>query len=532
MTAQTVDAVVVGSGPNGLVAANVLVDAGWDVVLIEAAPEIGGAVRSGEVTAPGFVTDLYSSFYPLSVVSPAIRDLDLGAHGLVWRRAPAVLGHAFDDGRAAVLHADPADTAASVDQFAPGDGEAWLAMFDAWLRIRDPFLDALLTTFPPVAGAARTLARLGTRGTLDFARLALSPVRRFGQEQFGGQGARALLTGNALHGDVPPDSAGSALFGWLLAMLGQDVGFPVPQGGAGMLARALHARATAQGLQTQVGTPVTAVLVEGGRAAGVRLADGRTIRARRGVLADVAAPHLYRDLVGPEHLPRRLLEDLERFHWDSATVKVNWALSRPIPWRGAGLAGAGTVHLGVDDEGFVDYAADLSVGRVPHRPFLLLGQMSTADPTRSPAGTESVWAYTHVPHTIVDDEGAVAGHVERMEAAIEHVAPGFGGAAFARSVQSPADLESANANLLGGATNAGTAGLHQQLVLRPTPGLGRPETPLPGLYLASASAHPGGGVHGACGWNAARVALRASGRTGGLRSALARTAWARVLPDE
>ncbi|HEX6887374.1 MAG TPA: NAD(P)/FAD-dependent oxidoreductase [Candidatus Nanopelagicales bacterium] len=526
------DAVVIGSGPNGLVAANVLVDAGWDVVLVEAAPHVGGAVRSAAVTAPGFVTDLFSSFYPLTAASPAVSSLDLPAHGLVWRRAPAVLGHAFDDGRAAVLHADPTATAASVEQFAPGDGEAWLAMFEAYQRIRDPFLAALLTTFPPVTAGLRTLQRLGARGTLDFARLALTPVRRLGQEQFAGEGARVLLTGNALHSDVTPDSAGSAIFGWLLAMLGQDVGFPVPEGGAGGLAAALHARATTKGLQTLLGTPVASVLVEGGRAVGVRTAGGDVIRARHGVLADVAAPQLYRDLVGPAHLPRRLLEDIERFQWDSATIKVNWALASSIPWRNPALSGAGTVHLGVDDDGFVDYAADLSVGRMPARPFLLLGQMTTADPTRSPRGTESVWAYTHVPHAHAGDEDAVSEHVERMEAAIERVAPGFGGGVLARHVQRPTDLESADANLLGGATNAGTAGLHQQLVLRPTPGLGRPETPVPGLYLASASAHPGGGVHGAPGWNAATVALRARGRTGIARRALARTAWARLLPED
>jgi phytoene dehydrogenase-like protein len=168
---------------------------------------------------------------------------------------------------------------------------------------------------------------------------------------------------------------------------------------------------------------------------------------------------------------------------------------------------------------------------MPERPFLLLGQMTTADPTRSPQGTESVWAYTHVPHAHAADENAVSEQVERIEAAIERVAPGFASAVLARHVQRPTDLESADANLLGGATNAGTAGLHQQLVLRPTPGLGRPETPVPGLYLASASAHPGGGVHGAPGWNAATVALRARGRAGTVRRALARTAWARLLPE-
>jgi phytoene dehydrogenase-like protein len=193
--------------------------------------------------------------------------------------------------------------------------------------------------------------------------------------------------------------------------------------------------------------------------------------------------------------------------------------------------GAGTVHLGADDDGLVDVAADLSVGRMPRHPFLLLGQMTTADPTRSPAGTESVWAYTHLPRRLATDEGALGAQVERMEEAVERVAPGFLALRRGRQVQLPRDLQQADASLSRGALNAGTAALHQQLVLRPTRGLGRPETPVPGLYLASASAHPGGGVHGACGWNAAVAALRHRGPVGAVRRALVRTAWSRVLRD-
>ena len=184
--------------------------------------------------------------------------------------------------------------------------------------------------------------------------------------------------------------------------------------------------------------------------------------------------------------------------------------------------------LGVDLDGFVDMGADLTVGRIPQRPFLLFGQMTTSDPTRSPAGTESTWAYTHVPHGHDWSGDLLSDHVTLMEAAIERVAPTFGDHVLARHVQSPSDLEAADPNLVGGAINAGTSALHQQLFLRPTPGLGRPETPVAGLYLAGASAHPGGGVHGACGWNAARVALGASGRSGSVRRALASTAWDRV----
>ncbi|WP_298458999.1 NAD(P)/FAD-dependent oxidoreductase [uncultured Cellulomonas sp.] len=529
MSTHTVDAVVVGAGPNGLVAANALVDAGWEVLVLEEQDHVGGAVRTAEVTAPGFHNDLFSAFYPLAAASPIIRGLGLEEHGLTWLRAPDVLAHALDDGRAAVLHHDATRTAAGLDEFAAGDGEAWLRMVHAWDRIRDPLLDALFTPFPPVTSGLRLLARSGVAGSLDLARLAVLPVRRLGDEHFRGDGGPLLLTGNAMHSDVPPDAAGSGIFGWLLAMLGQDVGFPVPQGGAGRLAGALAARVVAGGGDIETGARVDSVVVSGGRAIGVRTRDGRRVRARHAVLADVTAPALYRDLVGLEHLPAKVRRDLDRFQWDHPTFKVNWAVDRPIPWTAPGARGAGTVHLGVDSDGFVDMAADLSVGRVPERPFLLFGQMTTSDPSRSPAGTESAWAYTHVPHGVVWTDADVAAHVERIEAAVERVAPGFRDAVLARSVQSPADLEAANANLHGGAVNGGTSAIHQQLFFRPTPGLGRPETPVAGLYLASASAHPGGGVHGACGWNAARAALGASGRTGAVRRLLTRTVWERAL---
>lgn len=528
---RTVDAVVVGAGPNGLVAANALVDAGWDVVVLEAADTVGGAVRTAEVTTPGFRTDLFSAFYPLAAASPVIRGLDLDRHGLEWVHAPDVLAHALDDGRAAVLHRDPGRTAAALDAAAPGDGDAWLRMVAGWARIRDPLLDALFTPFPPLRSIARILRRVGAADALDLARLAVLPVRRLGDEQFRGDGAPLLLTGNAMHADVPPDAAGSGVLGWLLTMLGQDVGYPVPRGGAGELARALADRVTAGGGHVETGTPVQRVAVRAGRAIGVVTETGERIAARRAVLADVTAPALFGGLVAERHLPARLLHDMGRFQWDNPTVKVNWALGRPVPWRAPGAAGAGTVHLGTDRDGFVDVSAALSTGRVPERPFLLLGQMTTADPTRSPAGTESAWAYTHVPRGLRWTPDAAAAQVARMEAAVERVAPGFGETVLSRFVQTPPDLEAADRNLVGGAVNAGTSALHQQLVFRPTPGLGRPETPIEALYLAGASAHPGGGVHGACGWNAARAALAAQGPLGAVRRRLLGTAWARLLGE-
>ncbi|MFI9489649.1 phytoene desaturase family protein [Promicromonospora sp. NPDC052451] len=528
---RTVDAVVVGAGPNGLVAANALVDAGWEVLVLEEQDVVGGAVRTAEVTAPGYRTDLFSAFYPLAAGSPVIRDLHLEQHGLAWSRAPSVLAHVLDDGRAAVLHDDPEDTAAGLETFAPGDGDAWLRVFAGWQRVRDPLLDALFSPLPAVGPVLRLLHRIGTGGALDLARLAVLPVRRLADETFQGEGGALLLTGNAMHADVPPDAAGSGVYGWLLAMLGQDVGFPVPVGGAGALAGALAARVRAGGGEIVTGTRVDRVLIGRGRAVGVRTAHGELVRARQAVLADVGAPALYRDLVGLEHLPARLVRDLDRFQWDHPTFKVNWALESPLAWTAEAARGAGTVHLGVDRRGFVDVSAALSKGQAPARPFLVLGQMTTSDPTRSPRGTESAWAYTHVPHGVDWTDETVARQARLVEDALDRVAPGFRDAVVGRSVQSPADLQAADANLAGGAVNGGTSAVHQQLFLRPTPGLGRPETPVERLYLAGAATHPGGGVHGACGWNAARVALAAANPWGRIPRALARSAWGRLLRD-
>ena len=527
----TVDAVVIGSGPNGLVAANALVDAGWDVLILEAQDTIGGAVRTAEVTAPGFANDLFSAFYPLAAASPVIKDLHLENHGLQWVQPQDVLAHALDDGRAAVLSTDPQRTAQSMDSFAAGDGQAWLDMFAHWQRIRDPLLDALFTPFPPVKSALSLLRRLGTSGTIDLARLAVLPVRRLAEENFRGEGAGLLLTGNALHSDLGPDAAGSGVFGWLLAMLGQDVGFPVPRGGAGNLAHAMQHRFVSKGGQVRTGMQVTGIDITSGRATGARCADGTVVRATRAVLADVSAPSLYRDLVGLDRLPSGIRREIDRFQWDYGTLKVNWALDRPVPWRAAGARHAGTVHLGVDANGFVDYAADLTCGRLPRKPFVLFGQMTTADPSRSPEGTESAWAYTHVPHGPRWTTEQMERHALRVQDEIELLAPGFSASVLAKHIQTPDGLEAADANIVQGGTNGGTAGIHQQLFFRPIPGTGRPETPVAGLYLASASAHPGGGVHGACGWNAALAALGANSKVGAVRRRLNSTAWSRLLPS-
>ncbi|WP_238008760.1 NAD(P)/FAD-dependent oxidoreductase [Dactylosporangium sp. AC04546] len=496
---ETVDAVVVGAGHNGLVAANLLADAGWDVAVLEATEHVGGAVRSAELVRPGFRSDVCSSFYPLGAASPVFTALDLESHGLRWTHAPEVVAHLFPDGRAAVLSRELDLTADSLDGFAAGDGERFRQVYHEWRDLADDLIPALLTPFPPVRSGARLAARAGLGRALRMARRFLAPARVLGEELFRGDGARMLLEGLALHTDLAPDDAASGAYGWLLAMLGQQYGFPVPVGGAQELTDALvrrfdgviHRRAR-----------VDRVIVGAGRALGVRCSDGRMFRARRAVLADVPAPMLYRSLVDAGDLPPRLLEDLAGFRWDNPTLKVDWALSGPVPWLAPEVSGAGTVHLGADPH---RYAADLSLGRPPEDPFLLVGQMTTTDPTRSPAGTETLWAYTHIPRGIKPDE--VDAQVARVERAMRAHAPGFDDLVLGRHVAGPAELEAKNPSLVDGAINGGTAAAFQQLVWRPLPGLGRADTPIDRLFLASSSAHPGGGVHGAPGANAARAAL-------------------------
>ncbi|MDQ6937518.1 MAG: NAD(P)/FAD-dependent oxidoreductase, partial [Actinomycetota bacterium] len=497
------DAIVIGAGHNGLVAANLLVDAGWAVTVYEASSEPGGAVRSGEVTVPGFRTDLFSAFYPLSAASPALAALSLGDWGLTWRRAPAVLSHVFPDGRTATLWQDAQRTAESLAQFHPADGDAWIGLTEEWDHVRDHVIQALFQPFPPIRPGVKLARDLGLGDTLRMARMALQPVRRFGEERFHGAGGPILLAGNALHADLSPDGAGSALYGWLLAMLGHSHGFPVPAGGADQLVAALVRRLGAKGGQIHLNAPVTGIEVTAGSATGVVLDSGERIHARRAVLADVAAPALYRGLIGRGHLPARFMADLDNFQWDNPTLKIDWAVGTPVPWTAPEPALAGTVHLGVDLDGLSDYAADLATRRVPSHPFVLFGQMTTADAERSPAGTESAWAYTHLPRGFNGDPQVVAEQVARVEAILERHAPGFGTSVLGRYVQAPADLQRSDANLVDGAINGGTAQLHQQAVFRPVPGLGGPVTPVDRLFLAGSSAHPGGGVHGGPGANAA-----------------------------
>jgi phytoene dehydrogenase-like protein len=518
VTAATHDAVVIGAGPNGLVAANHLVDAGWSVLVLEAQPEVGGAVRSDQEVHPDFVHDTFSAFYPLAATSAAIQAFHLEEHGLAWRHAPAVLGHPLPDGRWGLLHRDREVTATLMEAQHPGDGEVWLDLCGQWDRIGPHVVGALLSPFPPVRSGLGALARLRSVGGLDFVRTMLTPVADVGRDRFGGFAPRILLAGNAGHADIPLNAPGSGLMGILMTMLGQTVGFPVPEGGAGMLSQSLARRLESLGAEIRCDSRVLRVDVEHGRATGVRTEDGRVFRARRAVIADVVASNLYGGLVAPEDVPRSTARSMKHFHLDPGTVKVDWALDGTIPWGTPPPHAPGTFHVADSVEQMTEALNQVSSQTIPAAPFMLAGQMTTSDPTRSPAGTESMWAYTHIPQQTTRDagDGTVKGtwdrddcerFADRMQERIERLAPGFGSRVLSRRVLGPRELEARDANLVGGAVNGGTSQLHQELIFRPVPGLGRSETRIKNLFLGSASAHPGGGVHGAPGMNAARAAL-------------------------
>ncbi len=509
---------MIGSGPNGLVAANLLVDAGWSVTVLEAQPTIGGAVRTDTELSPDWRLDTFSAFYPLAAASKTIANLHLEEHGLVWVHAPAVLGNPLPDGNWALLQRDRHDTAAGLDELCPGDGEAWLELCALWDGFGQDLIGTLLDPFPPLRHGVRFAVNLPRAGGLPALRLPLMSVRRLGQEYFKGEAPRLLLAGNALHADFSPEGAGSAIFGLLLSMLGQAVGFPVPQGGAGELIAALARRFESKGGEIHTGSEVTSVVIRDGRAVAVKLATGDEVQATRAVIANVSAPALYGGLVSLDDLPDRTRRGMAGFEWDPSTVKVDWALSGPVPWESAPTVAPGTVHIAHSVDELSTFSGQVSGNSIPSDPFLLIGQMTTTDRTRSKPGTESLWAYAHVPQAPRGDagDGGIRGvwdssdlerFADRMQGRIERFAPDFSSRIVSRRVLGPHEFQARDANLHRGAVNGGTAGLHQQLVFRPMPGMGRAETPIKGLFLGSASAHPGGGVHGAPGANAAKAAL-------------------------
>ncbi|WP_205699401.1 NAD(P)/FAD-dependent oxidoreductase [Conexibacter sp. SYSU D00693] len=494
-------ALVIGAGPNGLSAAIALAAAGREVTVLEAAGTPGGAVKTEELTLPGFHHDVFSAVYPAAAASPVFRALPLERHGLTWIHPEVCYAHPLPDGTAVALHRDVQATAASLDDRHPGDGDTWATFADPYLRHFRALRNTLLSGFPPVKGPAELVARTGLKGGLDLARLLLGPAQGLGHELFEDQGNRAWLYGAAMHGDVPPNGAGSAIAAAYLNLLGHAAGWPSPEGGAARLAQALTAHLQELGGTIRTNARVTKVATERGKVVGVHLQDGDRVSGSL-VLADVL-PRQLRTLAEGD-LPARYDHALARYRPGPATVKVDWALDGRIPWSAPVARRAGTVHVG-GEEHEVLRDTEVSGPHLPEQPFMLLGQQTVADPTRAPAGKHTAWAYTHGPQGRGWPKD-LEQEVERMEARIEQFAPGFRDRIKARHVMGPDDLFHRDANLHGGDVGAGSYAL-DQVVFRPLPSLTPYRTPIRGLYLCSAATFPGGAVHGVPGAAAAKLAL-------------------------
>lgn len=499
------DAIVIGSGPNGLVAATNLARAGWSVEVLEAQDTPGGAVRSAEVTLPGFVHDLGAAFFPFGEASTALTELDLPGAGLKWKHAPFDSSHPAPDGTVASIGRDLEASVRSLGV----DGDAWRRIATWHARSRERVLDALLSTLPPL----RQALRLDPESMLRLAGAGLSSGRGWSSRTFRTEAARRIVPGLALHTDVGPDDYCGAIVGFMLAITSSSAGFAVPEGGTSAITAALLRRLGEAGGRLRTGVRVSQVVVSGGRAVAVRTNAGE-LEASRAILADVAAPSLYLRLLDPSLVPTPLAESMRNFRHGFGTFKVDWALDGPVPWRSEEAAQAAVVHAGDSLDDLARFTAEVRSGALPSNPYLVIGQQSVADPTRAPEGCHTLWAYSRVPSTTGLPGGWRAARerfADTIEARIEGLAPGFRKRISKRALFAPPDLEAMNENLVGGDITGGSADIRHQLFLRPAFPYFRYRTPVRGLYLCSSYTHPGAGVHGACGRNAAGVALNDEG---------------------
>lgn len=502
MASSAKRAVVIGSGPNGLAAAITLAEGGRDVTVLEAAPTAGGAVQTAELTLPGFKHDVFSAVYPAGAASPVFARMPLERHGLKWIHPEVCVAHVLGEDRAGALYRSLDRTVDSLDALHPGDGARWEGFAKPYLDHFGAIRSTILSGFPPVRGPANLVRHFGVTGALEFARLLLMPAMSLADELFDGPGAKAWLYGSAMHGDVPPTGAGSAIASAYLQLLGHAVGWPSPEGGSGRLTDALTGYLRELGGNVRTSAPVVRVVVERGRTAGVEIEGGERVPASL-VVSDTT-PGMLLKLAG-HGFDSGYRAALRRYRHGAGTIKVDWALREPIPWSAPAARRAGTVHVGGSDREVLQATAFHGDDELAELPFMLAGQQSVHDPTRAPAGQHTAWAYTHGPQG-ADWAAETERHVERMEARIETFAPGFRDAILARHVLGPADLEGRNANLVGGDVGGGSYTL-DQVVFRPLPSLTPYRTPLRGLYLGSAATFPGGAVHGVPGQAAARLAL-------------------------
>lgn len=499
------DAIVIGAGPNGLVAANVLADAGWSVLVLEAKSRPGGAAWTLENTLPGFHHDVGAAFFPFGQTSPALIPLDLESHGLAWAHAPLDSAHPALDGTCAAIGRDLEASKQALGE----DGAAWekLAL---WHRAtREKLLDALLSTLP----AAGAMLRFGPTNLLRLAAVAASSGRSFAERTFRTEAARRVVPALALHTDVGPDDPFGAIVGFMLAMLASSGGFSVPVSGAASLTKALLSRLEKRGGVLRCNAHVARILVREGRAAAVLTDDGEEIAATRVIVADTSAPSLYLKLLDAAVVPTPIADAMRNFKHGFGTFKMDWALSGPVPWTAENARRAAVVHTGENLDDLARFTEEVRRNELPSKPYLVIGQQSLFDATRAPKGKQTLYAYSRVPANAPGGwKKARESFADRIEARIEALAPGFRKLIEARAIAAPPDLEAMNENLIGGDLGGGSAQIQHQLVFRPIFPYFRYRTPIRGLYLGSSYTHPGAGVHGACGKNAAEAALQDEGQ--------------------
>ena len=466
------DAIVVGSGPNGLAAAITLARAGCSVLVYEANATIGGGARSAELTLPGFLHDVCSAVHPLAAGSPFFKTLPLQRMGLEWIQPDIPLAHPLDDGSAACLYRDIDVTAQQLF----GDSGAYRRLMKPltrdWENLSMEFLQPMLH-WPqhPI-----TLAHFGILG--------LCPATLLAKFVFKGERARALFAGIAAHSFLPLEAPVSSAFALVLGLAGHAVGWPIPRGGSQQISNALAGYLRELGGNIEVNH---------------RIENLRDLPESRAILLDVSVWEFLR--IAGQQLPSRYRRRLESFRHAPGIFKIDYALSEPIPWKAEACRRAGTIHLGGSIDEIATAEREVSRGKIPERPFVLVAQQSLFDETRAPRGQHTLWAYCHVPFNCATDMS------DQIESQIERFAPGFRDCILARHTMAAADLARSNPNLAGGDINGGAANL-SQLIARPILGATPYRTPLPGVYLCSASTPPGGGVHGMCGYHAARAALR------------------------
>jgi phytoene dehydrogenase-like protein len=496
------DAVVIGAGPNGLVAAAELARHGWSVLVLEAKDRPGGALYSEPLTLPGFVHDVGAAFFPFALDSPAFCALDLGGVGLQWRHARRDSAHPSVDGSCVAISRD-VDLAEK--SFGPQDGVAWRRLAVWGRRMGAGLSELLLAPLPDL----RAAVNLGVGNLCRFGLAGVQTSAGWSCRYFKTEAARRVVPGLALHVDLGPRDVAGAGLGLTLALLASVSGFPVPVGGARSITEALVRRLCDFGGSLQLSTHVDEIMVRQGRAIAVRTARREEIAARRAIVADTGPPALFVHLLRGQHAPRWLERSIRRFRYGWGTFKMDWALRAPSPWTSPEAREAAVVHAGDSIDDLNRFTEEVRDGHLPSNPYLVIGQQSLLDPSRAPQGSQTLWAYSHVPSVIM---GGWHRHREafadRVEERIERLAPGFRNLISARAIHSPDDLEKMDENLVGGDLGGGSAHWDHQLFFRPLFPYFRYRMPIRGLYLASASAHPGAGVHGACGFNAARMALR------------------------